>query len=96
MPGGHDTLEELFQIISWSQQGINQNPIGLLNVNGFFDSLLSFLDHVVEQKFFSQVARRILISAPIVKELIDKLLAFTDEPNSATSQLKQPAGSSQA
>ncbi|XVE72017.1 hypothetical protein DITRI_Ditri11bG0004900 [Diplodiscus trichospermus] len=46
--GGFGTLEELFQIVSWAQLNIHQKPVGVLNVNGFFDGLLSFLDHVVE------------------------------------------------
>ncbi|XVE65856.1 hypothetical protein DITRI_Ditri08aG0032900 [Diplodiscus trichospermus] len=51
---GFGTLEELFQIVSWAQLNIHQKPIGVLNVNGFFDGLLSFLDHAVEQKFITQ------------------------------------------
>ncbi|XVE78824.1 hypothetical protein DITRI_Ditri14bG0009000 [Diplodiscus trichospermus] len=49
--GGFGTLEELFQIVSWAQLNIHKKPIDMLNVNGFFGSLLSFLDHAVEQKF---------------------------------------------
>ncbi|XVF26586.1 hypothetical protein REPUB_Repub14bG0030500 [Reevesia pubescens] len=48
LPGGFGTLEEIFQITSWSQLNIHQKPIGILNVNGFCDSLFSFFDHVVE------------------------------------------------
>ncbi|XVE98933.1 hypothetical protein REPUB_Repub03eG0151900 [Reevesia pubescens] len=59
LPGGFGTLEEIFQIASWSQLNIHQKPIGLLNVNGFFDSLFSFLDHSMEQKFISQATRQI-------------------------------------
>ncbi|XVE52862.1 hypothetical protein DITRI_Ditri02bG0158500 [Diplodiscus trichospermus] len=51
--GGFGTLEENFQIVSWAQLNIHQKPIGVLNVNGFFDGLLSFLDHAVEQKFIA-------------------------------------------
>ena len=76
LPGGYGTLEEIFQIISWAQLNIHQKPIGLLNVNNFFDGLLSFLDHAVEQKFIPHSARRLLISASTADELIDKLHAF--------------------
>jgi uncharacterized protein (TIGR00730 family) len=51
LPGGLSTLEEIFYISSWAQLHIHHKPIGLLNVNGFYDNLLSFLDHVVEQNF---------------------------------------------
>ncbi|XVF12608.1 hypothetical protein REPUB_Repub08aG0133700 [Reevesia pubescens] len=57
LPGGFGTLEEIFQIVSWSQLNIYQKPIDMLNVNGFYDSLFSFLDHVVEQRFISQATR---------------------------------------
>ncbi|XVE98751.1 hypothetical protein REPUB_Repub03eG0135500 [Reevesia pubescens] len=53
LPGGFGTSKEIFQIASWSQLNIHQKPIGMLNVNGFYDNLFSFLDHAVEQKFIS-------------------------------------------
>ena len=46
LPGGLSTLEEIFHIFSWAQLHIHHKPIGLLNVNGFYDNLLSFLDQV--------------------------------------------------
>ncbi|XVE86506.1 hypothetical protein DITRI_Ditri18aG0039000 [Diplodiscus trichospermus] len=95
LPGGFGTLEELFQIVSWAQLNIHQKPIGVLNVNGFFDGLLSFLDHAMEQKFITQLARQILISASTAEELIDKLQAFHFELDPATSQLKWPIESSE-
>ncbi|XVE79882.1 hypothetical protein DITRI_Ditri14bG0092800 [Diplodiscus trichospermus] len=95
LPSGFGTLEELFQIVSWPQLNIYQKPKGVLNINGFFDGLLSFLDHDVEQKFITQSARQILISASITEELIDKLQAFHFEPDLAISQLKWPIESSQ-
>ena len=70
--GDYGTLEEIFQIVSWAQLNIHQKLIGLLNVNNFFDGLLSFLDHAVEQKFIPHSTRQLLISASTVDELIDK------------------------
>ena len=49
LPGGFGTLEEIFQIVSWAQLQIHQKPIGLLNVDGFYNVLLSFLDYAVEK-----------------------------------------------
>ncbi|XVE99216.1 hypothetical protein REPUB_Repub03eG0178200 [Reevesia pubescens] len=63
LPGGFRTFEEIFQIASWSQLNIHQKPIGMLNANGFYDSLFSFLDHAMEQKFISQATRQILVIA---------------------------------
>ncbi|XVF77597.1 hypothetical protein PTKIN_Ptkin14bG0058500 [Pterospermum kingtungense] len=76
LPGGFGTLEELFQMISGAQLNIHEKPIGVLNINEFFNGLLSFIDHAVEQKFITQRARKILISAITADEFVDKLQAF--------------------
>ncbi|XVF56892.1 hypothetical protein PTKIN_Ptkin06aG0157100 [Pterospermum kingtungense] len=95
LPGGFGTLEELFQMISWAQLNIHSKPIGVLNINGFFNSLLSFVDHAVEQEFITQKARKILIFATTADELVDKLQAFRFEPDPALSKLKWSPSSSQ-
>jgi uncharacterized protein (TIGR00730 family) len=51
MPGGMGTLEELFEMVTWAQLGIHAKPIGLLNVNGFWDGLAGFVGHLVGQGF---------------------------------------------
>ena len=51
MPGGMGTLEELFEMVTWAQLGIHAKPIGLLNVNGFYDGLSAFIGHLVETGF---------------------------------------------
>jgi hypothetical protein len=56
LPGGLGTLEEIFHISSWAQLHIHHKPIGLFNVNGFYDKLLSFLDQTVEQEFLTSSA----------------------------------------
>ena len=76
LPGGLGTLEEIFHIFSWAQLHIHHKPIGLLNVNGFYDNLLSFLDQVVEQKFLTSSARQIIISAATAEQLINQLQSF--------------------
>jgi uncharacterized protein (TIGR00730 family) len=53
LPGGLGTLEEIFHIFSWAQLHIHHKLIGLLNVNGFYDNLLFFLDHAMEHEFLS-------------------------------------------
>ena len=62
LPGGLGTLEEIFHISSRTQLHIHHKAIGLLNVNGFYDKLLSFLDHAVEQELLISSARQIIIS----------------------------------
>ena len=73
LPGGLGTLEEIFHIFSWAQLHIHHKLIGLLNVNGFFDNLLFFLDQAVEQEFLTSLARQIIISVATAEQLIDQL-----------------------
>ncbi|KAL5741618.1 hypothetical protein ACOSP7_028350 [Xanthoceras sorbifolium] len=87
LPGGFGTLEELFEVTSWAQLKIHQKPIGLLNICGFYDDLLSFLDHAVENQFISPLARRIIVTASNVHQLIEQLEAFVPEYDIATSKL---------
>ncbi|KAL5209909.1 hypothetical protein ABZP36_005532 [Zizania latifolia] len=55
LPGGYGTLEELLEVISWAQLGIHRKPVGLLNVDGYYNSLLTFIDQAVEEGFVSLV-----------------------------------------
>ncbi|CAM0953324.1 unnamed protein product [Alopecurus aequalis] len=79
LPGGYGTLEELLEVITWAQLGIHKKPVGLLNVDGFYDPLLSFIDFSASEGFITEEARRIIISAPTVKELIMKLEDYVPE-----------------
>ena len=60
MPGGIGTLEELTEIYTWSQLGLHRKPCGLLNVDGYFDHLLQFLDHAVDEGFLKPIQRNTL------------------------------------
>ncbi|XVE93202.1 hypothetical protein REPUB_Repub01dG0170100 [Reevesia pubescens] len=92
--GGFGTLEEIFQIASWSQLNIHQKPIGILNFNGFYDSLFCFLDHVVEQRFISQATRQILVTATTPEQLLDQLQAFVPQRDLAMTLLNWEKDSS--
>jgi uncharacterized protein (TIGR00730 family) len=70
LPGGLGTLEEFFEIVTWAQLGIHQKPCGLLNVEGYFDKLLAFLDYAVEERFIRGAHRQLVI----VDENPDRLL----------------------
>jgi hypothetical protein len=76
LPCGLGTLERIFYISSWAQLHIHHKPIGLLNVNGFYDNLLSFLDQAVEHEFLTFSAWQIIISAATAEQLIDQLQSF--------------------
>ncbi len=74
LPGGLGTLEELFEALTWSQLNFHSKPCGLLNVRGYFDYLLEFMDHSVEQGFMKREHRNLLIvdSDPVC--LVDAIL----------------------
>jgi uncharacterized protein (TIGR00730 family) len=73
LPGGYGTLDELFEAITWSQLGIDPKPIGLLDVDGFWQPLLTTLDAMVTDGFIKPVNRDLLVSASTVPVLLDLL-----------------------
>ncbi|KAK4480881.1 hypothetical protein RD792_011756 [Penstemon davidsonii] len=87
LPGGYGTLEELLEVITWAQLGIHRKPVGLLNVEGYYNSLLSFLDKAVDEGFISPIARKIIVSAPTAKQLVRELEEHIPETDEITSKL---------
>ncbi|KAK1552858.1 hypothetical protein Q3G72_024599 [Acer saccharum] len=73
LPGGYGTMEELLEVITWSQLGIHEKPVGLLNVDGYYNSLLALFDKGVEEGFIDDSARNILVMADNAEELINKM-----------------------
>ena len=73
LPGGYGTLDELCEAITWFQLGIHDKPVGLLNVDGYFDGLLGMFDHAVAQGFISPDNRRILLSATTLPALFAEM-----------------------
>lgn len=73
MPGGMGTLDELFEILTWAQLGHHAKPCGILNINGYFDRLLGFLDHAVSEGFIKDKHRSSLQVALDPDELLDRL-----------------------
>ena len=73
LPGGFGTLDELFEALTLNQLHIEQKPIGLLNVNGFFNASLSQLDKMVEEGYLKQTNRELLLVAKNVDELMYKM-----------------------
>jgi uncharacterized protein (TIGR00730 family) len=76
LPGGFGTLEELFEIITWSQLGLHQKPIGLLNTNGFYNDLIELLEKMVVKGFLKMDNLEILIVDDNIESLLDKMKAF--------------------
>ena len=75
LPGGVGTFEELFEAITWTQLGLHRKPCGLLNVDGFYDGLLQFLDHAWTEGFIKPETRAIVSSDTDPEVLLQRLLA---------------------
>ena len=73
LPGGYGTLEEFCEMITWRQLRIHQKPCGLLNTDGFFDSLISFVDHQVQEGFVTQDNRSLIHTSNTPADLLDLL-----------------------
>ncbi|KAJ8899207.1 hypothetical protein K2173_012383 [Erythroxylum novogranatense] len=73
LPGGYGTMEEVLEMIAWSQLGIYEKPVGLLNVDGYYNHLLSLFDKGVEEGFIKETERQIVIIAETADELIKRM-----------------------
>lgn len=76
LPGGLGTLEELFEVLTWQQLGFHQKPVAVLNVNGYYDKLLAFLDHSVAEKFVRQAHREALIVENNATDLVAAMQSY--------------------
>lgn len=80
MPGGFGTLEEIFEALTWQQLGIHAKPCGLLNVAGYYDSLITFLDGAVTQRFIKAEHRQLVVVDQSPAALLDRLATFQAPP----------------
>ncbi|MBI3271586.1 MAG: TIGR00730 family Rossman fold protein [Planctomycetes bacterium] len=76
LPGGLGTLDELFEVLTWSQLGLHQKACGILNVLGYFDPLLAFLDRATEHAFVPAAHRSLLVAAGTSDALLSLLRAY--------------------
>lgn len=81
LPGGFGTLEEFFEVLTWLQLGLHHHPVGVLNVNGFYDCLLKQMDVMVEQRFLKENNRKLVITSADPVELITLMSDFKVEPD---------------
>lgn len=75
LPGGWGTWEELFEVVTWAQLGLHRKACGLLNVQGYFDPLLAFVAHAVEEGFVRREHARMLVVSSAAEPLLDLLAA---------------------
>ncbi len=73
LPGGIGTLEELFEVYTWNQLGLHAKPLGLFNVRGYFDGLVRFLDHAVQERFVTRGSRAMLLVGEDLGALLEGL-----------------------
>ena len=73
LPGGYGTLEEFCEMLTWEQLDIHRKPCGILNVGGFYDGLLGFFDHQVQEGFVTPGNRELVIESENPTVLLDKL-----------------------
>jgi uncharacterized protein (TIGR00730 family) len=72
MPGGIGTMEEFFEVLSWAQLGLHDKPCGLLNIGGYYDHLIRFMNHAVDQQFLKPKHRALLIVEEEPTQLLDR------------------------
>jgi hypothetical protein len=77
LPGGIGTLEEFFEALTWAQLGFHHKPCGLLNVAGYYDQVLAFLDHVVTERLMRAEHRALVLVARHPDGLLDQFKAYT-------------------
>lgn len=78
LPGGFGTLEEFFEILTWSQLGIHRKPSGLLNVSGYYDDLLAMLDHAAAEGFLLPANRKLVIADTDADALVQRLASLCE------------------
>jgi uncharacterized protein (TIGR00730 family) len=83
LPGGVGTLEEFAEVVSWSQLGLHAKPTGLLNVLGYYDDLLRFLDHAVAERFLRPAHREMVLAGPDPEALLAAMARWRPEPGAA-------------
>jgi len=77
LPGGLGTFEELFEILTWAQLSFHHKPVGVLNVNGYYDGLLAFLDHAHQEAFIRPQHRNMLMANTCAFSLLEAFKTYS-------------------
>ncbi|MDW8851743.1 TIGR00730 family Rossman fold protein [Flavobacterium sp. MMLR14_040] len=73
LPGGFGTLEELFEMLTWAQLGLHKKPIAILNINGFYDSLIELTETMVEKGLLKDVNQKMLLVSDNIDDLLNQM-----------------------
>jgi len=73
LPGGFGTMEEFFEMLTWAQLGLHQKPVALLNIDHFYDALITFVQTMVEKGFLKEVNRQMLLVGHDMDDLLEKM-----------------------
>jgi uncharacterized protein (TIGR00730 family) len=73
LPGGFGTLEELFEMLTWAQLGLHKKPIAILNINGFYDSLIELTETMVEKGLLKDVNQKMLLVSDNINDLLNQM-----------------------
>ena len=76
LPGGFGTLEELVEMLTWSQLALHRKPVGILNVNGYYDHLQQFFSHMLEEQLLRSESHQLAIFSENIEDLYQKMLSF--------------------
>jgi uncharacterized protein (TIGR00730 family) len=76
LPGGFGTIEEFFEMLTWAQLGLHRKPIGILNINGFYDELLALVETMVTKGFLKSVNRDMLLTSDNIEDLLSKMSGY--------------------
>ena len=77
LPGGFGTLEEFFEMLTWGQLGLHKKPIGILNVDGFYDLLLQFIQKMVDSGFLKEINQKMILVSDNAEDLLNKMENYT-------------------
>jgi len=88
LPGGFGTMEEMFEMLTWAQLGLHEKPIGLLNVNGYYDGLKVMVNNMVQEGFLNECYSTLLLSSESAEELLEQMAQYQppDIPKYITKQ----------
>jgi uncharacterized protein (TIGR00730 family) len=77
LPGGFGTIEELFEVLTWVQLGLQNKPIGVLNIEGYFDPLITFIQSMVTNGFLREIDEELLIVSDNIDDLLSKMKNYS-------------------